>query len=360
MNKKEELKNFVKKYNISNDDLVNFYSLTHELKKLGFFDISKSEKFKKELVKIKNKYVLGFLDYGNFITFCQNSPIITTENVETYFLSDEEIKEIEKEKLEDIERKQKKEEENKENQKKEKEKYLVLIKEFDKDNNGIIDVVQVDDFSNILKKNQQEIIEINRDYIKQFVQVSNFLKTKRNSIQRIYEYLVESINTGGTYTSLDIHMKQIDFKNCNKLDFANKIMENTGLSYSEIKTLFDSYERGVPIPHEKGDIKLFTPLNETLIKEYFEILKSDIHVFNILSVYSLNMLKSLIKNDMITFYEIYERFDNLNMFDSKHERDIMSQLQNINNNFGEVMKEIMIMGENIISSIGDLPMISEE
>jgi hypothetical protein len=44
MNKQEEFKNFVKKYNISNNDLVNFSSLCHELKKLGLFDILKSEK----------------------------------------------------------------------------------------------------------------------------------------------------------------------------------------------------------------------------------------------------------------------------------------------------------------------------
>ena len=72
------------------------------------------------------------------------------------------------------------------------------------------------------------------------------------------------------------------------------------------------------------------------------------------------MLESLINDDMITFYEIYERFDNLNMFDSKHERDIISQLQNIKNDLGEVMNQIMIMGEDIISSIGDLPMMTEE
>ena len=72
------------------------------------------------------------------------------------------------------------------------------------------------------------------------------------------------------------------------------------------------------------------------------------------------MVESLIKNDIITFYEVYERFDELNMFDSKYERDIKHQLQNVNDNLGDVMNQIVNMGENIISSINDLSMITEE
>lgn len=77
-------------------------------------------------------------------------------------------------------------------------------------------------------------------------------------------------------------------------------------------------------------------------------------------VYSLNMIESLINNDMISFYEIYERFDELNMFDKKHERDLITQLNNLSENLEDVMKQIELMGQEIVSSIGDLSMITEE
>ena len=40
---------------------------------------------------------------------------------------------------------------------------MSLISELDKDNNGIIDLVQVDDYTKILKKHPEKIIEIKRD-----------------------------------------------------------------------------------------------------------------------------------------------------------------------------------------------------
>ena len=81
--------------------------------------------------------------------------------------------------LEEKERLQKEEEEKerlqKEKEEKEslqKEKYSILLKELDTDGNGIIDLVEGDDYGKILKLNQDKIIEINSDYIKKLVQIS--------------------------------------------------------------------------------------------------------------------------------------------------------------------------------------------
>ena len=72
------------------------------------------------------------------------------------------------------------------------------------------------------------------------------------------------------------------------------------------------------------------------------------------------MVQSLIKNDMITFYEIYEKLDQLNMFDSKHEKDLKGLLVNVNDGLDNIINEIRKVGENIISSIDDLSFITEE
>jgi hypothetical protein len=270
---------------------------------------------------------------------------------------------LEREKKERLEREKKErlESEEKERLEKEKkEKYLELVGELDKDNNGTIDVVEGNDFSNILKKNQEKIIEINRDYIKQFVQVSNYLKLKRKSLQNVFESLNNAINEGGVYTSLDSYFKGIgidvqEYSN-SKLALVKVVKEHMGIGLKEAMEMVDELGDFEKI---KGG-KIFRPLDEYLIIEHFEVLKDDIHIYNLLLVQSLNMVASLVKNDMITFYEIYEKYDELNMFDSKHERDLNIHLQNVNENLGDVMNQIQIMGENVISSIGELSMITEE
>tara|TARA_B100000963_G_C22615059_1_gene666894 strand:- start:1319 stop:2419 length:1101 start_codon:yes stop_codon:yes gene_type:complete len=247
--------------------------------------------------------------------------------------------------------------------KKKKIRLLEIVREFDKDKNGIIDIVEGDDFSNILEKNQQKIIEIDRNYIKQFVQVSNYLKQKRKSLQDLFEILIDSINKGGTYISAESYFgSEIDVQkyadNKNKLGFVRKIKEDLEIEFKEAKKIVDEFYSSGKYVNEGGNIYL--PLNEKLITKYIEVIKDDIHVYNLLLVCSINMIMSLINNDMIKFEEIYIKFDDLNMFDSKHERDLKKQLDTVNNNLGLVFNHIQIMGENIISSIGELSQITEE
>ena len=276
----------------------------------------------------------------------------------------EELERLEKEKRDreeqerlEIEKKEKEELERVTKEK--KEKYMSLISELDKDNNGIIDLVQVDDYTKILKKHQEKIIEINRDYVQQFVQVSNYLKTKRNSLQSVFEILVKTINEGGTYTSFH---ESIDFHNYSensKLSLVKKVKEVTGCDLQESKDIVNDYFNNRK-KDKNGNYKYFKTINDESVNTYFGILNDDIHLYNVLLVYSFNMIESLINNDMISFYEIYERFDELNMFDKKHERDLISQLDNLNEGLGDVMNQIEIMGQKIVSSIGDLSMITEE
>ena len=381
MNKKEELKNLVKKYNISNDDLVNFYSLSHELKKLGVFDIFKREKLKMELFKIKKKYDIGFLNYGDFIIYFNNSPIITTKNIRTYFFNDEELEHDRKRKLKEL----KDHDKNKKSLKLEltkkyddcktliddcktlikdikntqgkklylnkieirlneqkqmieanfrfqnnelvisdldllkdlnkklsriyyeisktlvelnklnnlKQSQTNVLSELDKDGNGEVDVVEGNDFNTLLKKHQKSIVEVDRNYVQQFVKVSSYLKTKKGNIQSIF----------------------------------NSIKD--------------------------------TP-NQEVLNKYVEILKGEIHTYNLILFNSLNMIVSLVEDDMITFYEIYEMFDTLNMFDSKYEKDISQKLTNIGDGLESLMNEIRDMGNQISNSIDELSYITEQ
>ena len=72
------------------------------------------------------------------------------------------------------------------------------------------------------------------------------------------------------------------------------------------------------------------------------------------------MIVSLVEDDMITFYEIHEMFDTLNMFDSKHEKDVSQRLTNIGDGLESLMYEIRDMGNQISNSIGELSYVTEE
>jgi len=101
-----------------------------------------------------------------------------------------------------------------------------------------------------------------------------------------------------------------------------------------------------------NSVKLSANQNE--LSEYTEIIKDSIHSYNLILYHSLNMLVSLSENDMITFYEIYEVFDNLNMFDSKYERDLFKKLTEIEYDLKKLMFEVRDMSNKITNSIQEL------
>ncbi|MDB4148491.1 hypothetical protein N9591_01940 [Flavobacteriaceae bacterium] len=168
-----------------------------------------------------------------------------------------------------------------------------VLSELDKDGNGEVDVVEGNDFNTLLKKHQKSILEVDRNYVQQFVKVSSYLKTKKGNIQSIF----------------------------------NSIKD--------------------------------TP-NQEVLNEYVEILKDDIHTYNLILFNSLNMIISLVEDDMITFYEIHEMFDTLNMFDSKHEKDVSQKLTNIGDGLKDLMYEVRSMGNKISKSIQELTYVTEE
>lgn len=96
------------------------------------------------------------------------------------------------------------------------------------------------------------------------------------------------------------------------------------------------------------------------MSEYVEILKENIHSYNLLLYHSLNMISSLVEDDMISFYEIYEAFDNLNMFDSKWERDVSQELSNIGDGLKSLMIEVRAMGEKISAGLSELTYATEQ
>lgn len=94
--------------------------------------------------------------------------------------------------------------------------------------------------------------------------------------------------------------------------------------------------------------------------EMLEILKNQINTYEILVFHSINMLGSLVSDDLITFYEIYESFDKLNIFNSNWENEVSEQLKNIEIGFSDLMYSINSMERNIVNGLNELSYVTQE
>jgi len=165
---------------------------------------------------------------------------------------------------------------------------------FDKDNNGVLDLIESNDFMKLLSKHQPKIIEVDKDYIQKFIKLSNYIKTKQNNIQQLFE----SIN-------------------------------NSNLDSKKDK------------------------------RDLFGSLKNQIHTYELITLHSLNMVMALVENDLITFYEIFEVFDKLNVFNSNWENEVAQKLSNVDQGLTDLIYSIDKMEQNIVNEISNLSYITQ-
>jgi hypothetical protein len=136
----------------------------------------------------------------------------------------------------------------------------------------------------LLSKYQKQIIGIDKNYIHQFVKVSNYISTKKNNIQLIFK----SIDEINSKTDLD---KRIN------------------------------------------------------------LLKIQVHTYDLFIFHSLNMIEALVSEDLITFYEIYEKFDKIGIYNSNWENEVSSKLTSIGSNLSSLGNKL----DALLSSIHSCP-----
>jgi hypothetical protein len=187
-----------------------------------------------------------------------------------------------------------------------------IIIKFDKDQIGEIDLIQDNDFGKILKKHQSKIVEIDRTYIQKFVKISNFLSLKKKSIQDLYKqlFVLEKIN------SKDISEEYWR-------------MRNPSLSHFHRLNYLD------------------------------ELIQIEIHTYESVIFHSISMVTALLKSDLITFYEIFESFDKLGIFNSNWENDITAKLSNIEDKFDALIDSIKQLENRIENSLDILSYTTE-
>ena len=100
--------------------------------------------------------------------------------------------------------------------------------------------------------------------------------------------------------------------------------------------------------------------NQKELSSQVELLKEQIHSYELLLFHSLNMVTSLVEDNMFTFYEIYESFDKLEIFNSNHENEVSKRLKNIEGGIGKLIISIRQMEESIIDELGYLSYVTQD
>ena len=171
----------------------------------------------------------------------------------------------------------------------------LLNEEFDKDNNGELDILEGDNLlMDLLEKNQSQITEFDHTLVQNIIRLNKFLITKKKNLINIF-------------------------------------------------TLLKTVEKD-------------RDLEEVLL-----VLRKGIDNYQSLLIHSLNMVISLKEKQMITYYELYETFDGLGVFNSNWENEVSGKLSSIDSKLSDVIssiKEVVLsirkMEDSITSSLEEL------
>jgi len=109
---------------------------------------------------------------------------------------------------------------------------------------------------------------------------------------------------------------------------------------------------------------VFTKIQQSeSVKEFQNVvgvLQNEIHTYNMILYHSLSMIISIKDNNLTTFYEIYEKFDSLRLFESNWEKDVSKKLGGIELKLTQLIHSIDKMNREIIDKLGELDYMMEQ
>ena len=111
-------------------------------------------------------------------------------------------------------------------------------------------------------------------------------------------------------------------------------------------------------------LKLFSLIEELEshndLEDYLAVLSTSVEVYNALLVNALNMIVALKEKQMVVFYQIYEVFDKLNVFDSNWELELSKKLDGISSILYEIVLSVKTMDYNVSIALNELSYTSQK
>ena len=315
-NFKKKLREVINKYNVSNSDVIKMSEIRHEMKKVGFW------KRESQRVEFRNltsgKYGVKLIDFTQFYDNLIKLEPITSENIDNFFYTKEELLEI-KNRNEQIRLKKEQERLQEEQRIKElKVSQVNVLSELDKDGNGIIDVIEGgDDFMKLFRKHQSVIKEFDKEYINHLVKISNYLKTKRSNIQEIFLEIRKTKNQSQLEENVGLLKNQIHTYEVvlfHSLSLITSIVEDDLITVNEIYEEFDK-------------LKMFKTDHEKEVSQKLSDIGDGLSTL----MYSINSMERNIVSGLNTLsYVTEEGFSDLNSSLSRELQSIDSSIQSNN------------------------------
>lgn len=206
------------------------------------------------------------------------------------------------------------------------------------------------------------IIKIVSEYKQQEKQKSARIKDEKEKLKESKKAIIQKLDSDNN-GEIDLiendfpkllskYQKQIVEIDKNYIHKFVKISAYIGTKKNNIQTIFKSIEK----INSKSD------LNRRI-----NLLKNQIYTYDLIIFHSLNMIEALVSEDLITFYEIYEKFDKIGIFNSNWENEVSnkltsigSSLKTIGNKLDTLLSSIAKMEENIVSEIGNMNYSTQE
>jgi len=212
-----------------------------------------------------------------------------------------------------------------------------FLKNYDKNNDGNVDLFEEDSFMNLLNKHQKGIIEIDKKYVLDFIKINEYLIEKRGNLNE----LLKSIN--------GYNLKHLKY--FKKSNIVSKYKELGGSVNSRVGLI--------------SQLKQNQGTQKSDLEELIDLFMLSIENYNLILFHSLNMITFLINDDMINFYKLYQMLDKLDIFNSNLEKknfekfnEISTKLSNLEFGINQMINKISI--KEIISLINQTKKISKK
>lgn len=205
-----------------------------------------------------------------------------------------------------------------------------IIVKYDIDGNEIVDDIEENVFVGIIRNNK-DVLEkkIGADKVHKLVKLSIYLNKKRDNIQNLFGCLLGMYN--------DFYKKEK-----NQDSYISKVLIlDTSESMFEMKLS--------SIYFSKEEKRTVNDIERTLYNE--------LNTYKTMLFHSTSMVVSAKKGDLITFFEIYEVFDKLGVFDSNWENEVSNKLSEVSNKLSEIsnkLSEVSNKLSNLQTGIGVL------
>jgi len=177
-----------------------------------------------------------------------------------------------------------------------KKRKTAIFREFDSNDNGLVDSVEDEVYLKLLRKHQKSIINIDKKYISKLVKVSSYLKDKQANIQKIYSFIRIAKDSNSLEDYLGILRNEIFVYQsimASGLLMITALIEDDLITYEEIYDVFDRSN----IFDSKWEQDISNKLSE--IDNKLEDILNEIEYSNSIIISELVNLKNLSSNHYI-------------------------------------------------------------